>query len=454
MISPFPPSLAGSQTTAAELAGNSLTPAQAVKLSREQGRLLLEASSTPARMPSLQSGETILAKVSERLPDGKLATQIKGEAFILTVPSNGEVGNDALRLRVATTQPLSFFLLDSKDLGTQTNQISSRQPQVIANALQLAADSDGVPLETLSQPPGKIPAFQTGEWIIAKVAERLSDGSAVVLVKNSAFILKAPGDGQALRADPLMLRVRGTEPVLSFQQVDLPQRQDTDKSTSVNFSTASRYLSSLLNAAGNNTTINSNQIAHLSSDTALLATPSQTAHESETRLKATVEKSGVFYEAHQKAWVNGRLSLDELKQEPQAKLIAAEHTGKNTVTPEIGNLVQRQLDTIEQKQFVFTGQAWPGQVVQWQIHPEETDDREGSGQQEMRAWHTNLTLSLPALGGLAARIRMVGNQVQLSFDTDNPEAASMIEQHRQQLIGSMVAAGLALASLQVRHETS
>jgi hypothetical protein len=189
---------------------------------------------------------------------------------------------------------------------------------------------------------------------------------------------------------------------------------------------------------------------------ALLADPAQPAQESETRLKATVEKSGVFYEAHQKAWANGRLSLDELKQEPQARLASAlppEPTGKSAITQEIGHLVQRQLDTLEQKQFVFTGQAWPGQLVQWQIQPEEPGEREANGQQDMRAWHTNLALSLPALGGLAARIRMVGNQIQLTFDTDNPEAAAMIEQHRQQLAGSMEAAGLALASLQVRHET-
>jgi hypothetical protein len=500
MISPLLPGLSGTQTGAAELAGSPLTPAQAIKLGREQGRLLLEASSTPARMPALQSGETLLAQVSERLPDGKLAAQIKGEPFILTVPQDGKVEGEALRLRVATTQPLSFFLLDGDDLKpppSPADQIAARQSQALANAMQLAASSEGVALETLSQPTGKMPAFQTGEWVMAKVAERLPDGSAAVLVKNAAFTLKAPGDGQALRADPLLLRVRSTEPVLSFQQVDMPQAAETDKSAAVTFSTASRYLSSLLTVAGGNhaanqspgaslltqlppgmagqlatgssplaTTINSQLAASLAATppalhttaahAALLADPAQPAQESETRLKATVEKSGVFYEAHQKAWANGRLSLDELKQEPQARLASAlppEPTGKSAVTQEIGHLVQRQLDTLEQKQFVFTGQAWPGQLVQWQIQPEEPGEREANGQQDMRAWHTNLALSLPALGGLAARIRMVGNQIQLTFDTDNPEAAAMIEQHRQQLAGSMEAAGLALASLQVRHET-
>lgn len=502
MISPLSQGLPGLQTGTSELAGNPLSAAQAVKLSREQGRLLLEASSTPARMPALEGGETILAKINGRLPDGRISAQIKGEPFLLNVPQEATLTGEDLRLRVATTQPLAFLLLDADDLKpapSPADTPSARQSQALAQALQLAAGSEGVELETLVQPQGKLPAFQPGEWVMARVAERLPDGSAAVLVKNAAFTLKAPGDGQALRADPLMLRVRATEPVLSFTQVNLPQAAASDQSAPVSFSTASRYLSSLL-ASGNGTPVNtatntataaplanilsttssqegkqlSDVIANRlaaglaampaslraqASQVALLPDPAQPAPAHETHLKATVEKSGVFYEAHQKAWVDGRLSLDELKQEPQARLAttlatADASTAKQLVTPEAGHLVQRQLDTLEQHQFMYTGQAWPGQLVQWQIQPEQGGEREGNGQQEMRAWHTSLAMSLPALGGLAARLRLVGNQVQLTFDTDNPEAAALIEEYRQQLAGSMEAAGLALASLQVRHEAS
>ncbi|UDM15646.1 flagellar hook-length control protein FliK [Vogesella sp. XCS3] len=500
MISPLSQGLPGLQTGTSELAGNPLSAAQAIKLSREQGRLLLEASSTPARMPVLQGGETILAKISERLPDGRIAAQIKGEPFLLNVPQGATLQGEDLRLRVATTQPLAFLLLDADDLKpapSPADTPSTKQSQALAQALQLAAGSEGVELETLTQPQGKLPAFQSGEWVMARVAERLPDGSAAVLVKNAAFTLKAPGDGQALRADPLMLRVRATEPVLSFTQVNLSQAAASDKSAPVSFSTASRYLSSLLASGntvqGSTATAASASLANAlpaaaqlegkplsdvianrlaaglaampaalrahATQAALLPDPAQPAPAHETHLKATVEKSGVFYEAHQKAWVDGRLSLDELKQEPQARLAtplttADASAAKHVVTPEAGHLVQRQLDTLEQHQFMYTGQAWPGQLVQWQIQPEQGGEREGNGQQEMRAWHTNLAMSLPALGGLAARLRLVGNQVQLTFDTDNPEAATLIEQYRQQLAGSMEAAGLALASLQVRHEAS
>lgn len=510
MISPLTQGLPGLQSGIGEFAGNPLSPAQALKLSREQGRLLLEASSTPARMPALQGGESVLAKLSERLPDGRIAVQIKGEPFLLNLPQGATLQGEDLRLRVATTQPLAFLLLDGDDLKPPPLAVDTpgaKQASALAQALQSAQGEEGVALETLAQPQGKLPAMQRGEWIMAKVAERLPDGSAAVLVKNAAFILKAPGDGQALRADPLLLRVRSTEPVLSFTQVNLPETTINDKSAAVSLSTASRYLGNLL-ATGNavqtgsnvqtgssvqssvpaNTSLASavqltarqegkpladviaNRLADglaampatiraQASQAALLPDPSLPAPEHETHLKAAVEKSGVFYEAHQKAWVDGRLPLEELKQEPQARLPATPITtdtsaGKPAVTPEAGHLVQRQLDTLEQRQFMYTGQAWPGQFVQWQIQPEEGEERKGNGKQDMRAWHTSLAMSLPALGGLAARLRLVGNQVQLTFDTDNPEAAALIEQYQQHLAGSMEAAGLALASMQVRHETA
>lgn len=453
MISPLTPGLTSGLPS--EIAGNSLTPAQSVKLGREQGRLLIEVSSPPASLPPLKVGDTVLAQINERQPDGKLAAQIKGELFQLMLPEGSKVDGNTLNLRVASTQPLAFALLENPaDTTAATAADAGIRNTALAANLRLAAEQAGVDLHTLQQPASKLPPFQNGEWVMAKVAERLPDGSAVVLIKNAAFTLQAPNGDQPLRADPLLLRVRGTEPVIQFRQVDLPNELLDDKSAAVSLSTGSRYLSGLL---GNSTPTVDAAVAKAQAP--LLADPSSPATHSENQLKQTVEKSGVFYEAHQKAWVNGRLSLDELKQEPQARLAAnlelakTDTAGKPQHLPEMGQLVQRQLDTLEQRQFVFNGQAWPGQNVQWQINPETVDEREGNGSEELRAWNTKLSLQLPALGGLGARLRMVGSQVQLVFDAQNEQAAALIESHREQLAGSMEAAGLMLASLQVKHET-
>ncbi|WP_174875685.1 flagellar hook-length control protein FliK [Vogesella oryzae] len=443
MISPLLPGASSARDT-------TLSPAQTARLEREQGRVLIEVSSTPSRLPELASGERLAATVSERLSDGKLAAQIKGETFLLNMPagSQAQAGN-VLNLRVASLQPLAFALVD----------LQQEVPAALQDALRLATSQEETPLATLSQPAGKTAGFQVGEWVHARVAERLADGSAVVLAKNAAFTLQAPPGSKALNADPLLLRVRATDPVVSFVQVALDQDPEMAKSAPVSLSDATRYLNILLQAAnqpGGRPSATAAALAAAydtdakvtSSGKALLANPEQPGSEHSASLQQTVEKSGLFYESHQKAWIDGRLSLDELRQEPQAKLgDAAKAQGA------MGQLVQRQLETLEQRQFVYNGMAWPGQQVQWQIQADDTQERDASGAEEMRAWHTQLNLQLPALGGVAARLRMVGNQVQLVFATDSDAAGTLIESHRLQLAGAMEAAGLALASLQVKHET-
>jgi hypothetical protein len=60
------------------------------------------------------------------------------------------------------------------------------------------------------------------------------------------------------------------------------------------------------------------------------------------------------------------------------------------------------------------------------IEQEKTEaDREGSGQEEMQAWSTSLSLHLPALGGMAARIRLVGQAVQVSFAAEDAQAGQL-----------------------------
>lgn len=437
MISPLLPGAARGAADAG------LSPAQTVRLEREQGRALIEVSSPPARLPTLAAGELVNASVRERLPDGKLTALIKGESFLLNVPAgNLAQAGSQLNLRVASLQPLAFALVD-----------------VQQDSAGLAVQQETL-LETLQQPAGKLPAFAAGEWLHARVAERLPDGSAMVLAKNAAFHLQAPPGSGALNADPLLLRVRSTEPQLSFVQVTLEQDPDLAKSAPVSLSDATRYLNGLLQAAGQHggrlsataaalaNAYDSGNLGVAAGNKALLNDPSMPGDSHSDSLRQTVEKSGLFYESHQKAWVDGRMSLDDLRQEPQARLgDAANRQG------EMGQLVQRQLETLEQRQFVYNGLAWPGQQVQWQIQADDTQEREGDGKEEMRAWHTQLSLQLPQLGGLAARLRMVGNQVQLVFATESDEAGALIESHRLQLAGAMEAAGLSLASLLVKHET-
>ncbi|KMJ52066.1 hypothetical protein ACG97_15595 [Vogesella sp. EB] len=296
-------------------------------------------------------------------------------------------------------------------------------------------DDNSTALQTLSQ-PGRLPDLARGEVVTGRLAERLADGSAMVLIKNAVFNLKAPADG-LLTKEPMLLRVGASSPLLQFDLLRLNALPD-EKSVPVAFTSGGRYLNGLLDAA--------TQSAARGSLT-LLSDPA--APGAGEQLRQSVEKSGVFYESHQRAWVDGRLSLEELKLEPQAKLL---HEGRAGLSPELGQLVQKQLEVHEQKVLVFQGQAWPGQAVDWEIQREEVAEREADGELELPVWQTRLNLELPALGGVGARLRMVGKQVQVVFDADDGQTAQLIEQYRSRLGSALEGAGLALASLLVKHE--
>lgn len=442
MISSLPPSSLTS-TALGDLAGSPLTPAQALKLDRAQTRLIVEVSSQPEKLPDLTPGETLEATITGRLPDGKLAATIKGEPFVLAMPKGMALpATDSLPLRVAGNNPLAL-LLDGKDAApaapTPPAAESLRSAELARTIAAALADENSTPLQTLSQPE-RMPALQRGEVLTARLAERLPDGSAVLLVKNGAFNLKAPTD-TVFTKEPMLLRVTSTTPTAEFSllQVKAPPDQ---KSAPVALTSGGRSLNFLLDAAATQPVV--------ASKVTLLEDPA--APNAGEQLRQTVEKSGVFYESHQKAWVDGRLSLEELKQEPQATLAHA--AGSKAAAPEIGQLVQKQLDVHEQRAFVFEGQAWPGQAVQWQIQREQVDEREArSEDHEMPVWQTRLSLDLPALGDVGARLRMVGKQLQVVFDAGDAQSVALIEQHQARLSSALEAAGLSLASLLVKGGT-
>ena len=415
--------------------------AAASPLARPTGdvsRALVEVASAPDRLPALQAGETVTARIAERMPDGKMAVVIKDEKFLLGFTKTPPEGN-TLSLRVASGPPLSFVLL-----GTGTDaaapSVAPRSNELARAVASALGDAKVTPLQTLSQ-PDKLPTLAAGEVVTARLAERLPDDSAVVLVKNGAFNLKAPAD-ILLSKEPMQLRVVSTTPQIQFGLLPANTAAD-DKSAAVSFTSAGKYLTALLDAG-----LAAKPVV-AATQTALLPNPAKP--DAGEQLRHTVEKSGVFYEAHQKAWVDGRISLDELKQEPQARIA---HEGHAKTAAELGQMVQKQLDVHEQKTFVFQGQAWPGQAVAWEIQREEVQDRQAHGESELRVWQTRLNLELPSLGGVAARLRMVGNQVQVVLDAQDEQTAALIEQHRARLGTAMDVAGLALASLLVKRESS
>ncbi|WP_293932468.1 flagellar hook-length control protein FliK [Iodobacter sp.] len=303
--------------------------------------------------------------------------------------------------------------------------------------------------------------YTVGERVQATVTGLLPNGRYAVLIKDQLLDLNLPRNTEP--GEKLDLTVVTGNPKLTFTltgagaQPALPQEMA--------LSQGARFLASLLGKGEAKP-----EVAQLSSAAALFDGAPDT-EKLAAKLSQGLADSGLFYESHQAEWVNGERPLQSLLREPQAGLAKpaangteakTENTDKTNSTllakdtqlaekaaqaPDaaLRSLVQQQLDVLEQRPVVWTGQAWPGQPLRWEVES-ENERQAGRGQdEEQRSWQTRLNLQLPALGGLNIVAVLHNGEFALRFEA-SAQTAEKIRAETKNLQNRFEAAGLTLAS--------
>lgn len=190
-------------------------------------------------------------------------------------------------------------------------------------------------------------------------------------------------------------------------------------------------------------------------------------------LKDVLGKSGMFYEAHQALWSEGKLPTAALLQEPQgqwspilqkdaglptAATISSpgDNSAPQKVPPQPGQipvdltaLVSQQLDALASQNYLWQGQIWQGQQMYWEIG-EDRSQRHGPETGSDRQWQTRLRLDLPALGPIDAVLRLhPGGKLELSLTAANEVAREKLQSGRDRLASRLDAAGLGLINFAV-----
>lgn len=239
--------------------------------------------------------------------------------------------------------------------------------------------------------------------------------------------------------------------------------------------------------------------AALNSNQPLLAAPPENGADLVPLLKEALSKSGMFYEAQQARWVAGKTNSEALFAQPQGKLSPALQDGaafpanaqttsaaathlttdgstavtanavrddslpttvqkahsetQNTAVPkEILPLVQQQLDALATQNYVWQGQAWPGQPLHWEIR-EEGEKREKGSEEEAARWQTRLQLTLPSLGGIEATIHLrSAREVSISLVAESATSLDALNNAANRLRQQFEAAGLTLGALNISHD--
>ena len=106
-------------------------------------------------------------------------------------------------------------------------------------------------------------------------------------------------------------------------------------------------------------------------------------------------------------------------------------------------VVHQQLDALATQNYVWHGQVWPGQNVEWEIEDPERDAR-GAGDETGAEWNTTLRLTLPRLGGVEARLHLTAAGIALRLVADDEAAVTALQAAQVRLDEALAAADVPL----------
>jgi hypothetical protein len=178
--------------------------------------------------------------------------------------------------------------------------------------------------------------------------------------------------------------------------------------------------------------------------TPLLAAASADAGRIAAALQDGLGKSGLFYESHVADWAQGARTLGDLAAEPQARGTPA------PTDPATAQFINLQLNAHEQGRVAWQGQLWPGRDMHWEVERDEQGGGGRGGDESSPTWQSNLRLRFGALGEIAARVVLSGDQLHIQLDAASADIGAAMQAQRARLADALDAAGTPLSTLAIR----
>jgi hypothetical protein len=303
--------------------------------------------------------------------------------------------------------------------------------------------------------------MQVGQTITGLV-KSLDKGVSMVEIAGQTVAMRLPHP--AAVGDKLLLRFAGHMP----QAVFVLEPPGTAAKDAPQLSQTARMLSELMQQTpGRNTP------PTVIPPGPLLGQPVTQVAELALALRTALVRSGLFYESHLANWAVGRDNLDGLMQEPQNRLAAearnaaqqanmqalmnaGELAGQKPLNP-MHTLLSQQLQVLESPQFVWRGEVWPGQELEWLLRHEAESAQDhsatASAVEGEAGWESKLKLTLPQLGTVTVHIKLDANQAfTIRMVPELAEVEPLLRQNQAQLFERMTAAGCTLQALTVEQD--
>lgn len=180
--------------------------------------------------------------------------------------------------------------------------------------------------------------------------------------------------------------------------------------------------------------------------TSVLTQTPTLAHVVSQQLKMAISNSGLFYESHLQEFVEGHRSLAELKQEPQNKL----HYLMQSLLPQ-------QLHILEHQRLSWHGEVWANQRMDWDIYIQNQQNKEHpsyANEEEQAAIASDLTLHLPHLGKVTAKISLRDGRMRIAFLAEQENALRLLKEKSPALASAIESNGQRLESLTLSRDSN
>ena len=365
-----------------------------------------------ADLPELLPGQRVTATLQRPLPDGTFRALIAGREMTLSLNSPANNG-DTLELEVSQVTPRAVF---ARIVGTEAGVASGASAQA-----------------SLSQTGRLISFLLTGQP--ASSPAELKAGQALISAPPSSGAQLAPALREAIGQSGLFYEAHQVQWVLGKLDLATLQREPQNQAP------ASAGGGAGAGPAGS-----------------LATTESRPATAAEVRPATAEQRLATPAPLADTRAPERGTAIDNAAPSPRSAATTSDAPAAARAEPipeRLLPVVHRQLDALATNQYVWQGQAWPGQPVEWIIHdpedPSEGREQAQSGETSPE-WKTTLRLTLPRLGGVEAHLHLTASGVALRMRTTDPATMAALLDRRGELQSALEAANLALAGMVVEEQ--
>jgi hypothetical protein len=251
------------------------------------------------------------------------------------------------------------------------------------------------------------------------------------------ILLKMDLGASAKTGQTLSLRYMHSDPVPTFLLTPTPTNV---AGSTTDISAAASLIGTYLKQAEND------GVSTRLQATAVVTHAPNNAQTMAQDLKHAVSSSGLFYESHLSDLLQSNQTLAAIRQEPQ-----------NQNGSPLAALMTQQLAVLENQRMSWHGEVWPGQNMNWDVYLQARDVTDDDGTwssttsqaDEDRPISSEMTLHLPHLGTVSAKLILADGRMRINIQADQAETLDALKNQRQSLAAAIVKNGQQLDALTV-----